>query len=1207
MNPASRFTVRYDLTYAVAGEDYGDMVSTRSSVTVTESWAGTKEKSFSVLREYRQHVPLSNRTVRAVKEKTLRSLTPTNIPPLVPISSVMHQGTIEQHANASETAGSPKPLRCPVAKEFHHVRSHHPVLVSTGCTKDFCQAGRAVHTDEPRIGENRAIEIVEEEAKGFLEELHREQFFATGEAFTRRLNGVLAEIRSNACEGLIRESRQHRTIGGNWDQTPAELEFGIRRAWRNARKCIMRSHSDELKLCDMRNATTSTEMASELLQNMCEAFNGGNVVPTVFLFPPRKVNSRGPMIWNHQVLEFAGYQMEDGSILGDPASVELTKSIIDLGWEPPNPRTRWDLLPLVVMAENDVPAMVEVPSPLRDLIYIRHPRYSNEFKELDLRWVSVPVLTRLGFDIGGMQYTATPFIGWFMDAEIGVRDLADTFRYNALPDVARALGLLDGKNGGAGDDLEDLPEYERLAVLSRAQTELTYAVHWSYQQAKVSMSDTLTASMKWCRYDDEFKAKHGFRLPADPYWLAPPQGSIVPVWHRGGAPNYQPKPMISKHVQDPLKVWKREKPEQSITARHRLVARLQLRGLGLQVRSRTHNGIRPACNDHTVRDPPALQHETLNEPPIDALRTVFENDEAAVDRARLSISLYFCSAGTLAEKTAIKLHGRLSDLSKCIPGVSVCSGIKPLNQLNPSTVMSRELILAVVSSTGQGQVPTNGSQFIQACEEMLGREIKVPKSSFRYAIYGNGDSRYSSTYNGAALSVEQSFRRLGGLPLAEGVYHGDSSVHTTALQALRPWWARLQPAIQDLATNSPKLERLHSDQVGHAYPPEPTSYHAEAKSRFRLRSQQLLRDFQKASVVKTTPSLRQGYQGTHLVTLDVKDRSYQDLSCIHLLPINQPAQVRRALRALGVNASDKVSPDISDTSNLTYSSLLTEYIDLGAPIREFDWLENLPPATTSPINRELLRSQSALDSLEHLHTARLLPAHETVISSVCLALPLLHPRTYSVASSLSYKSRSPLSVGKITPRSSPPTNNHLDILVKPFPQGRFSQAFLSCSRPTPLRYRLLPSTAGSLLRLPPTTPLIIIATGAGFAPVRCLLQRRIADIRASSSERSSSISLFLGLKPADIPLLSDILNETAAEGLMDSMAIVSSNGEKVRMYDKLLEEATKERLRMAVNKGGWVFVCTNPEAAKGTRAAFEEVLGNGGIDGMRERWIEEIF
>ncbi len=47
-----------------------------------------------------------------------------------------------------------------------------------------------------------------------------------------------------------------------------------------------------------------------------------------------------------------------------------------------------------------------------------------------------------------------------MDAEIGVRNLADPFRYNVLPSVAQALDLTEKK-------VEDLPDYERLAVLVR--------------------------------------------------------------------------------------------------------------------------------------------------------------------------------------------------------------------------------------------------------------------------------------------------------------------------------------------------------------------------------------------------------------------------------------------------------------------------------------------------------------------------------------------------------------------------------------------------------------------------------------------------------------------------------------------------------------------------------------------------------------------
>ena len=137
------------------------------------------------------------------------------------------------------------------------------------------------------------------------------------------------------------------------------------------------------------------------------------------------------MIWNNQILDFAGYKMDDGIVLGDASNVDLTTAIIELGWTPPQARGRWNLLPLVTMAEGDKPAMMEIPEPLSNLVNISHPRFRS-FAALDLKWKA---LTRPGFDIGGVQYTAAPFIGWFIDAEIAVRDLADTFRYNVLPDI----------------------------------------------------------------------------------------------------------------------------------------------------------------------------------------------------------------------------------------------------------------------------------------------------------------------------------------------------------------------------------------------------------------------------------------------------------------------------------------------------------------------------------------------------------------------------------------------------------------------------------------------------------------------------------------------------------------------------------------------------------------------------------------------------
>jgi nitric oxide synthase oxygenase domain/subunit len=82
--------------------------------------------------------------------------------------------------------------------------------------------------------------------------------------------------------------------------------------------------------------------------------------------------------------------------------------------------------------------------------------------------------------------------------EIGVRDLADSFRYNVLPDVVQAIGW---KHNGI--DFDDLPDHDRLLWLSKAQAELNYAVQYSFERAKVTYTSTLTASKSWITFDDE--------------------------------------------------------------------------------------------------------------------------------------------------------------------------------------------------------------------------------------------------------------------------------------------------------------------------------------------------------------------------------------------------------------------------------------------------------------------------------------------------------------------------------------------------------------------------------------------------------------------------------------------------------------------------------------------------------------------------------
>lgn len=54
------------------------------------------------------------------------------------------------------------------------------------------------------------------------------------------------------------------------------------------------------------------------------------------------------------------------------------------------------------------------------------------FAELGLRWYALPAVSGMLLEIGGLEFPAAPFNGWYLSSEIGMRNLCDTNRYNML-------------------------------------------------------------------------------------------------------------------------------------------------------------------------------------------------------------------------------------------------------------------------------------------------------------------------------------------------------------------------------------------------------------------------------------------------------------------------------------------------------------------------------------------------------------------------------------------------------------------------------------------------------------------------------------------------------------------------------------------------------------------------------------------------------
>ncbi|MGX2998592.1 nitric oxide synthase oxygenase [Streptomyces sp. JNUCC 64] len=303
---------------------------------------------------------------------------------------------------------------------------------------------------------------------------------------------------------------------GTYRHTGPELVHGARVAWRNANRCIGRLYWRSLRIRDRRHLGSAAEVADACVEHLREAHHDGRIRPVITVFAPDRPGRPGPRIWNDQLIRYAGYRRPDGSVLGDPANTALTDLVRRLGW-PGGPGTAFDVLPLAVRGDDGTSRWLPLPADAVREVALRHPALPW-FAELGLRWHAVPAVSAMDLEIGGVRYPAAPFNGWYMGTEIGARNLADTDRYDLLPEIARRLGL---------DTSSD-----RTLWKDRALVELNVAVLHSFDRAGVTVTDHHTESRRFLTHLDR-EERQGRAVGADWSWIVPPiSGSATPVFHR---------------------------------------------------------------------------------------------------------------------------------------------------------------------------------------------------------------------------------------------------------------------------------------------------------------------------------------------------------------------------------------------------------------------------------------------------------------------------------------------------------------------------------------------------------------------------------------------------------------------------------------------------------------------------------------------------
>lgn len=294
----------------------------------------------------------------------------------------------------------------------------------------------------------------------------------------------------------LHEIREEIKRSGTYTLTTEELTAGAKIAWRNSNRCIGRLFWQTLHVVDARNATSFDDVFDALVRHLRHATNGGKLRSTMTVLPNTY------RLLNTQLIRYAGYETEEG-VLGDPLSLSMTKQATRLGWV--GQGTAFDVLPLL-LTDGTTVRLYELPEDVVLEVEITHDDY-DLFDGRTIKWHAVPAIADMELEIGGLRFTFVPFNGWYMETEIGARNLADSDRYDLLPLVGKMLGLDTTK--------------ERSLWRDRALVELNVAVLQSFERSGVTIVDHHTAAKQFKRFEKN-EADAGRAVTGQWSWLIPP-------------------------------------------------------------------------------------------------------------------------------------------------------------------------------------------------------------------------------------------------------------------------------------------------------------------------------------------------------------------------------------------------------------------------------------------------------------------------------------------------------------------------------------------------------------------------------------------------------------------------------------------------------------------------------------------------------------
>ncbi|PFH47620.1 hypothetical protein AMATHDRAFT_82115 [Amanita thiersii Skay4041] len=528
-------------------------------------------------------------------------------------------------------------------------------------------------------------------------------------------------------------------------------------------------------------------------------------------------------------------------------------------------------------------------------------------------------------------------------------------------------------------------------------------------------------------------------------------------------------------------------------------------------------------------------------------------------------------------------------------------------------LVSEELVIFVVSTTGSGQEPRSMTPFWH----MLLRS-DLPTDLFEdmtFAVFGLGDTAYEK-FCWPAKKLSRRLLSLGAVELCERGEADDQ--HQLGIDgALVPWIETLLRALLGYLSLPPGMT---DTQPSSAPPPRVRLTRIEATSD-KNQPQIPSRESRYQAKVKcnTRITATDWFQDVRHLELDFdQDIQYSPGDVAVIYPIASSKDVDSFLQdmewASGADDAYTMEHIMSDQtlpSNLpsviTFKELFTRHLDFNAvPKRSF--FQYLRYFATDELEVERLDEFLSLEGADELYdycfgvrrTIRevLMEFRHTKIPKDYIfdIFPPLRPRQFSIASSVKKH----------------PRQIHLCIAIVKYrtklkvPRRGVCTSYISRLEPG---NELLIGIQRGFIRLPPdkNTPILCIGPGTGIAPMRSVIEERI-------HAGSTANTLYFGCRSAskDHHYGSE-WTEYAERQKIAYRPAFSRDGptgtKRVYVQDRI-EQYAEETWELVGKAGAWVFISGSsnkmPTAVKNAIKAAAEIYGGYSADDA-SRYIEDMI